>query len=538
MIITNDNRPTWINGDTPVDAQDLTNIVDTTIDSQKRAATAETAAINSEDSALRAKNSATIAEDNSTVAVETAEYAKETAIQSKTISNTAIENSNTAIENSNNAIETANSAIELSKQANLTAIESKTISTTAAKDADLAKQGALAAAQDANAAQVAASNVANDAKNIANTANNKSNTAIETANSAVNVANQSLALSQTANDNSLAAKDIASIANTNSEDAKTKANEAVSTANSTFGAVAEANQQVIASATSAEQSANSAAQAVIEAQRAADAAEAVAESGGTQVSVNDIVQTRINFTRDPQTQIDNIISGTPIIEVSSLSELSTVNDEGIYFVKQLAVPASFFNQENQFGILTISKVTVVDSGNLDFINRILKIETFESGLYASTPRRRITRVYQILNDGTVDEIPNTGFPIAVGNLVTPYPAQQTSTSITSGNQYNEGFRFSYIFTGVNVNYSKITAGRPIYVYSTALLSIFGKIVTLSGFVRVTTALVLDGYYRANDSARSEKLRVEISISGSTATFSILSAGDLGLISLNNFSLYQ
>lgn len=162
------------------------------------------------------------------------------------------------------ANETANAANTTAGQANTKAGQAVTTSNNAAATAAAANQTAIEAKNQAGAAQTAAAQAQEDADAAAKSASAAENSASEAADSA--------------------------------EEAVTTANEAKTTADGIDG--------------KATQALTNSEQAVTTANKAKELAEQAVAGAGTEVYVNNALQSRLDFTADPQTQIDNIKSGT------------------------------------------------------------------------------------------------------------------------------------------------------------------------------------------------------------------------------------
>lgn len=162
------------------------------------------------------------------------------------------------------ANETANAANTTAGQANTKAGQAVTTSNNAAATAAAANQTAIEAKNQAGAAQTAAAQAQEDADAAAKSAQAAENSASEAADSA--------------------------------EEAVTTANEAKTTANGIDG--------------KASQALTNSEQAVTTANEAKELAEQAVAGSGTEVYVNNAIQARLDFTSDPQTQINNIKSGT------------------------------------------------------------------------------------------------------------------------------------------------------------------------------------------------------------------------------------
>lgn len=162
------------------------------------------------------------------------------------------------------ANETANAANTTAGQANTKADQAVTTSNNAAATAAAANQTAIEAKNQAGAAQTAAAQAQEDADAAAKSAQAAENSASEAADSA--------------------------------EEAVTTANEAKTTADGIDG--------------KATQALTNSEQAVTTANKAKELAEQAVAGAGTEVYVNNALQSRLDFTADPQTQIDNIKSGT------------------------------------------------------------------------------------------------------------------------------------------------------------------------------------------------------------------------------------
>lgn len=223
---------------------------------------------------------------NSQTAITTANEAKSNSEDALSNSETALSNSQTALTNSssavltaesaetnsNTAISTANNALTVANGIDSKATQALTNSQTAVEIANQSKAGseeALSNSETAlNNSQTAMSN-SNSAISTAEGANGKADTAIATANNAKSD-------SQIALSNSESAVNTSTTANSNSNSALSNSQTAINTANEAKEAANEALEQVVAGL-------------------------------GTKVYVNNNLQNRLDFTEDPQTQINNIM---------------------------------------------------------------------------------------------------------------------------------------------------------------------------------------------------------------------------------------
>lgn len=179
------------------------------------------------------------------------------------------------------ANETANAANTTAGQANTKADQAVTTSNNAAATAAAANQTAIEAKSQAGAAQTAAAQAQEDADAAAKSASAAENSASEAADSA--------------------------------EEAVTTANEAKTTADGIDG--------------KATQALTNSEQAVTTANKAKELAEQAVAGAGTEVYVNNALQSRLDFTADPQTQIDNIKSGTTKVgSAAQADKLSTARN--------------------------------------------------------------------------------------------------------------------------------------------------------------------------------------------------------------------
>ena len=197
------------------------------------------------------------------------------------------------------------------------------------KEIDDANTKSNSAVNTANTASTNANNAvttANDAKTKATTALTNSNNAVETANaastsasSAVNTADNASSNASSALTTANEAKSSANSAVTTANEAKTSANSAVTTANSATttanNASTTANRADTNESTALSNSQSAVATANEAKEKALEVEGKLADRGAT-IKVNNVTQTEINFTSDPQTQIDNKLSLSSVLSVT------------------------------------------------------------------------------------------------------------------------------------------------------------------------------------------------------------------------------
>lgn len=224
-----------------------------------------------------------------------AESAVETAEAAQTAAENATNTANTAKSNSETAISTANAAKSAADTAESNSEQAVTTANNAAATAAAANQTAIEAKNQASAAQTAAAQAQEDADAAAKSAEAAENSASEAADSA--------------------------------EEAVTTAQGAVSTAN-------EAKTTADGIDGKATQALSNSEQAVTTANEAKELAEQAVAGAGTEVYVDNALQARLDFTSDPQTQIndkqtqiDNIESGTTKVgSAAQADKLSTARN--------------------------------------------------------------------------------------------------------------------------------------------------------------------------------------------------------------------
>lgn len=207
----------------------------------------------------------------------------------------ALESANTALSSSNVSLETANKAIESANQSLTTANQALQESINAGVNSSSALEKS---SQALTISQEASSN-ASTAIDTASQALTNSQEANTTATNANNTANQALFNSNEASTTATNANSNASQALTNSQQATTDASNALSTASN-----AEENS--------------------LEAIRVAqEALDQITQSLGTKIYVNNTLQNRLDFSSDPQSQLNELRSSVD----SNTSNLSQIQSD-------------------------------------------------------------------------------------------------------------------------------------------------------------------------------------------------------------------
>ena len=242
-----------------------------------------------------AKNSAIAAQD-------AAEKAQEAALDANDTANTAEEKAEGAVNTASQALETAQAAESKSDSAVSTAEDAN-------KKSDNAVSTASAAATTANDAMSAAVN----AVSTANNAESKADSAVSTAEDANQTAEKAFSAASSAQKVADAASDTASQAQSVAEGIDGKASQALTVSQQAFDTAE--NAQTVAEGIDgkASEALTNSAQAVSTANEAKKLAEQAVEGNGTEVYVGDALQSRVDFTSDPQTQINNIVSGEQVV---------------------------------------------------------------------------------------------------------------------------------------------------------------------------------------------------------------------------------
>ena len=205
-----------------------------------------------------------------------------------------------------------------------TAMQNAANAQSAAEEAQTAAESAETKAAAAETTAGQANETANAANTMAGQANTKADRAVTTSNNAAataSAANQTAikaknqaseaqtAATQAQEDADAAAKS-ASAAETSAREAADSAEEAVITAQGAVSTANEAKTTADGIDGKATQALSNSEQAVTTANEAKELAEQAVAGAGTEVYVNNALQSRLDFTADPQTQIDNIESGT------------------------------------------------------------------------------------------------------------------------------------------------------------------------------------------------------------------------------------
>ena len=235
----------------------------------------------------------------------------------------ALSNANTALGTANQAIGTANTAIETANQTLETAQDAVDTAGQALSNSNTALNTANTAIDTANTAL----GTANTALSTSQSANATSSQALDTANNANETANSALESAGTANTTAETAKNIAETANQNSNQAVTTANEAKSTAE--------------------------------------NALEQVTQGLGTKVYVNNNLQNRLDFTEDPQAQINQKANQSALT-----SEINNRTSADSNLQSQINTKASLddlntFTQQvrSQDGFLALSSDFAINKNN-------------------------------------------------------------------------------------------------------------------------------------------------------------------------------
>lgn len=238
-----------------------------------------------------AKNSAIAAQD-------AAEKAQEAALDANDTANTAEEKAEGAVGTASQALETAQAAERKADSAVSTAEDAN-------KKSDNAVSTASAAATTANAAMSAA----NSAVSTANSAESKADSAVSTAEDANQTAEKAFSAASSAQKVADAASNTASQAQSVAEGIDGKASQALEVSQQAFDTAE--NAQTVAEGIDgkASEALTNSEQAVSTANEAKKLAEQAVEGNGTEVYVDNALQPRVDFASDPQTQIDNIVSG-------------------------------------------------------------------------------------------------------------------------------------------------------------------------------------------------------------------------------------
>lgn len=243
-------------------------------DAKNSAIAAQDAAEKAQESALDANDTANTAEEKAEGAVSTANQALETAQAVGSKADSAVSTAEDANKKSDNAVSTASAAAITANDAMSTA----TSAVSMANDAEIKAESAVSTAEDANQTAEKALSEASSAQKVADAASNTASQAQSVAEGIDGKASQALEVSKQAFDTAENAQTVAEGIDGKASEALTNSEQAVSTAN--------------------------------EAKKLAEQAVA---GNGTEVYVDDALQSRVDFTSDPQTQIDNIVSGEQVV---------------------------------------------------------------------------------------------------------------------------------------------------------------------------------------------------------------------------------
>lgn len=243
-------------------------------DAKNSAIAAQDAAEKAQESALDANDTANTAEEKAEGAVSTANQALETAQAVGSKADSAVSTAEDANKKSDNAVSTASAAAITANDAMSTA----TSAVSKANDAEIKAESAVSTAEDANQAAENALSAASSAQKVADAASDTASQAQSVAEGIDGKASQALEVSKQASDTAENAQTVAEGIDGKASEALTNSEQAVSTAN--------------------------------EAKKLAEQAVA---GNGTEVYVDDALQSRVDFTSDPQTQIDNIVSGEQVV---------------------------------------------------------------------------------------------------------------------------------------------------------------------------------------------------------------------------------
>ena len=256
----------------------------------------------------------------------------------------ALSNANTALGTANQAIGTANTAIETANQTLETAQDAVDTAGQALSNSNTALNTANTAIDTANTAL----GTANTALSTSQSANATSSQALDTANNANETANSALESAGTANTTAETAKNIAETANQNS-------NQAVTTANEAKGIAETANQNSNQAVTTANEAKST----------AENALEQVTQGLGTKVYVNNNLQNRLDFTEDPQAQINQKANQSALT-----SEINNRTSADSNLQSQINTKASLddlntFTQQvrSQDGFLALSSDFAINKNN-------------------------------------------------------------------------------------------------------------------------------------------------------------------------------
>ena len=242
-----------------------------------------------------AKNSAIAAQD-------AAEKAQEAALDANDTANTAEEKAESAVDTASQALETAQEAESKADRAVSTAEDAN-------KKSDNAVSTASAAATTANDAMSAAVN----AVSTANNAESKADSAVSTAEDANQTAEKAFSAASSAQKVADAASDTASQAQSVAEGIDGKASQALTVSQQAFDTAENAQSVAEGIDGKASEALTNSEQAVSTANEAKELAEQAVEGNGTEVYVDNSLQPRVDFTSDPQTQINNIVSGAQVV---------------------------------------------------------------------------------------------------------------------------------------------------------------------------------------------------------------------------------
>ena len=242
-----------------------------------------------------AKNSAIAAQD-------AAEKAQEAALDANDTANTAEEKAESAVDTASHALETAQAAESKSDSA---------VST--AEDANKKSDNAVSTASAAATTATAAMSTAISAVSTANSAESKSDSAVSTANDANQTAEKAFSAASSAQKVADAASDTASSAQSVAEGIDGKASQALTVSQQAFDTAE--NAQTVAEGIDgkASEALTNSEQAVSTANEAKKLAEQAVEGNGTEVYVDNALQPRVDFTSDPQTQINDIVRGKQVV---------------------------------------------------------------------------------------------------------------------------------------------------------------------------------------------------------------------------------
>lgn len=243
-------------------------------DAKNSAIAAQDAAEKAQESALDANDTANAAEEKAEGAVSTASQALETAQAVESKADSAVSTAEDAETKADNAVSTASAAATTANAAMSTA----TSAVSTANSAESKAESAVSTAEDANQTAENALSAASSAQNVANAASDTASQAQSVAEGIDGKASQALEVSKQASDTAENAQIVANGIDGKASEALTNSEQAVSTAN--------------------------------EAKKLAEQAVA---GNGTEVYVDNTLQSRVDFKSDPQTQINNIVSGAQAV---------------------------------------------------------------------------------------------------------------------------------------------------------------------------------------------------------------------------------